>query len=176
MTDQLEVHYDTALVERALSAYFRSARQLGPHEQLMQPASGASYEAEFEGRNYVCICNTHGVLAVYRERNDGMLKRLKRWPAELDFENEDEDDTTFEEGECDMSLALDDLAGEIREASSKLKISEGEFVRRAIRAALLQKQRNEFTLGQDLDVKLQNERAQERAAWLKQHSRKRKIV
>jgi hypothetical protein len=36
------------------------------------------------GLSYVVLRNARGLLAVYRVRNDGMLKGLKRWPAEID--------------------------------------------------------------------------------------------
>jgi hypothetical protein len=37
-----------------------------------------------DGRHYVVLRNVRGTLAVYRVRNDQMLKRLKRWPDALD--------------------------------------------------------------------------------------------
>jgi hypothetical protein len=37
-----------------------------------------------DGKNYVVLRNLVGyTVAVYRVRNDGMLKRLRRWPSEL---------------------------------------------------------------------------------------------
>jgi hypothetical protein len=36
------------------------------------------------GKRYVVLRNTKGVLAVYRVRNDGILKGLRRWPAALE--------------------------------------------------------------------------------------------
>jgi hypothetical protein len=35
-------------------------------------------------KSYVALRNVNGMLAVYRVRNNGALKRLKRWPAELE--------------------------------------------------------------------------------------------
>jgi hypothetical protein len=35
------------------------------------------------GRRYVVLSNANGILAAYRVRPDGILKRLKRWPPEL---------------------------------------------------------------------------------------------
>lgn len=67
------------LTHRALAAYFRS-----PPEGLMQPAMALSGETKHGGLRYVVLRNTRGVLAVYRVRNDGMLKRLKRWPNDLE--------------------------------------------------------------------------------------------
>lgn len=33
---------------------------------------------------YVVLENVSGILAVYRVRNDGKLKGLRRWPAQLE--------------------------------------------------------------------------------------------
>jgi hypothetical protein len=67
---------DEDLTRRAFAAYFRA----GGYDQ---PA-GDSGVVEVGGKLYVELHNIRGVLAVYRVRNDGMLKRLKRWPAEID--------------------------------------------------------------------------------------------
>ena len=48
------------------------------------PSEGASGPAKHKGKKYVVLRNTRGVLAVYRVRNDRMLKRLKRWPDALE--------------------------------------------------------------------------------------------
>jgi hypothetical protein len=73
-------HVMTADIERrAMVAYFRTdggwtVRDAEP-EVL-----------EHAGKRYVVVRNADkvdNVLAVYRVRNDGMLKRLKRWPVEL---------------------------------------------------------------------------------------------
>ena len=50
---------------------------------LRKPSNSSGVE-EIDGRSYVVLRNVRGVLAVYRERTDGVLKRLKRWPKELD--------------------------------------------------------------------------------------------
>lgn len=65
-----------ALVRRAQAAYFRSGGNLQP--------SAASGVVSVDGLDYVVLRNVGGVLAVYRVRNDGMLKGLKRWPSSLD--------------------------------------------------------------------------------------------
>ena len=36
--------------------------------------------SEHDGKLYVVLSNVRGTLAVYRVRNDGVLKGLKRWP------------------------------------------------------------------------------------------------
>ena len=64
------------LTGRALAAYYRSGGR-------DQPTSVK--EIVHNGHPYVRLVNTHGVLAVYRVRNDGMLKRLRRWPADLNL-------------------------------------------------------------------------------------------
>lgn len=63
------------LLQRAKAAYYRSGGD--------QPPSSASRVAEHDGHVYVVLANVTGLLAVYRFRNDGQLKKLKRWPAEL---------------------------------------------------------------------------------------------
>lgn len=62
------------LLVRAMSAYYRAA----PGGQSDQPSPGASGVEKRKGLKYVVLRNVNGVLAVYRIRNDGMLKRLKR--------------------------------------------------------------------------------------------------
>ena len=64
------------LTGRALAAYFRSGGTDRPTHVD---------EIDHNGRLYVRLANAHTVLAVYRVRNDGMLKRLRRWPADLDL-------------------------------------------------------------------------------------------
>ncbi len=65
------------LYTRAIAAYFRAGEREQPSESL----SGCE---ELEGKQYVVLRSTAGTLAVYRVRNDGILKRLKRWSRELD--------------------------------------------------------------------------------------------
>jgi hypothetical protein len=49
------------------------------------PSSEASGEEEIGGKQYVVLRDAGGgTMAVYRVRNDGMLKRLKRWPSVID--------------------------------------------------------------------------------------------
>lgn len=66
------------LTSRAFAAYFRSE---GPNAD--QPAN-TSGPIEHEGKRYVVLRNINGVLAVYRLRPQGLLKRLRRWPAEIE--------------------------------------------------------------------------------------------
>ena len=64
------------LVRRALAAYFRGGADI-------QPAN-TSGVVEHEGKSYVVLHNVNGILAVYRVRNDGVLKGLKRWPKAIE--------------------------------------------------------------------------------------------
>ena len=61
---------------RALAAYFRSGG-------IDRPSSDSG-EYELNGRHYVVLRNIKGTLAVYRVKNDGYLRRLRRWPKELE--------------------------------------------------------------------------------------------
>jgi hypothetical protein len=70
------------LTSRAMTAWFRAGRAAGLADPD-QPANDSG-PVVHEGKRYVVLRNVRGVLAVYRVRNDGVLKRLKRWPPELD--------------------------------------------------------------------------------------------
>ena len=67
---------DAGLLRRAMVAYFRT----GGTEQ----PSRASGVQEHNGHRYVVLRAHSATLAVYRIRNDGMLKRVGRWPRELE--------------------------------------------------------------------------------------------
>lgn len=69
------------LEQRALAAYFRAGAALSGSVQ--QPSPPETWEME-DGKLYVVLKNSYVVLAVYRVRNDGMLKGLKRWPSVLE--------------------------------------------------------------------------------------------
>ena len=69
------------LINRAFIAYLRTDRD--PTEPIFRNV------VEHEGKFYVVLRTVDGVLAVYRVRNDGILKRLRRWPAELEEAAED---------------------------------------------------------------------------------------
>jgi hypothetical protein len=73
---------DDDVTWRAFAAYFRGASAFGIVDQ---PASDSGVR-KVNGKFYVVLHNVRGVLAVYRVRNDGMLKRLKRYPAALNNE------------------------------------------------------------------------------------------
>lgn len=65
------------LMRRAYAAYFRNK------EFTDQPSQADSDIEEHGGKKYVVLRNVRSVLAVYRVRNDGMLKRLERWPDSI---------------------------------------------------------------------------------------------
>ena len=71
------------LIDRAFAAYFRSAARSGAGISPDMPAND-SHLCELGGKQYVVLHNINGILAVYRVRNDGVLKGLKRWPKELE--------------------------------------------------------------------------------------------
>lgn len=68
-----------ALKARACAAYFKTEGH-----DAAQPSEIDSGEIEHGGKRYVALRNRDGILAVYRVRNDGMLKRLRRWPSALE--------------------------------------------------------------------------------------------
>lgn len=45
--------------------------------------TGRGVVQEYDGKLYVILSNVRGTLAVYRVRNDGMLKRLRQPPHGL---------------------------------------------------------------------------------------------
>ncbi|WP_349268957.1 hypothetical protein MPNTM1_04179 [Mycolicibacterium parafortuitum] len=66
---------DDELTRRAFAAYFRSGG-------TQQPTKSSGV-VDRDGKRYVVLNSARGVLAVYRVRNDGMLRRMRRWPADL---------------------------------------------------------------------------------------------
>ena len=65
------------LTRRAMAAYWRTEG-----EDADIPANDSGPE-DHGGKKYVVLRNARGVLAVYRVRTSGALKRLRRWPAAL---------------------------------------------------------------------------------------------
>jgi hypothetical protein len=72
---------DEDLTSRAFAAYFRAGTRNG---FIMAQPANYSGVAEHKGKQYVVLRNGGGVLAVYRVRNDGALKGLRRWPKALE--------------------------------------------------------------------------------------------
>jgi hypothetical protein len=64
---------DSKLMGRALAAWYRSGATDIPSEL-------SSDRCVIDGKYYVTLRNVNGVLACYRETNQGQLKRLKRLP------------------------------------------------------------------------------------------------
>lgn len=60
------------LGSRAMAAYWRT--------EQMPLQSGEPILYKVEGRLHVVLANSDGILAVYRVKNDGALRRLKRIP------------------------------------------------------------------------------------------------
>ena len=72
---------DDDVLRRAFAAHFRA---VGPAGGIpMQPSARASAVEWLDGKPYVVLRSGPDVLRVYRVRNDGKLKALRRWPAEL---------------------------------------------------------------------------------------------
>jgi hypothetical protein len=69
------------LTRRAFAAYFRAERER--NAIVDQPALDSG-PVEYQGRTYVVLRNVRGVLAVYRLRTTGLLRRLKRWPKAIE--------------------------------------------------------------------------------------------
>lgn len=69
------------LIARAHAAMAKAAAKVGG--SVMQPSKHSDVH-QVGDRFYVALRNVGGILAVYRVRLDGTLKRLKRWPAELE--------------------------------------------------------------------------------------------
>ena len=67
---------DIDLRRRAFAAYFRTGGSDQPAKE-----SGVMV---VNGKRYVHLFSTRGTLAVYRVENIGRLKRLRRWPKELE--------------------------------------------------------------------------------------------
>ena len=68
------------LLRRAMAAYFKAGSSVGGI--LQQPSKHSAVE-KVNGLTYVAIRNGSDLLAAYRLKNDGALRRLTRWPAEL---------------------------------------------------------------------------------------------
>jgi hypothetical protein len=73
---------DDDLGRRALAAYYRQPQDF-PGAVWNPPHPSSPDVVEHNGRQYVVLHNVNGTLAVYRVRNTGQLRRLRRWPAEV---------------------------------------------------------------------------------------------
>jgi len=70
------------LIARAERAYFVAARKLDQRSD--QPSRTDSSLQKYKGKQYIVLRNVRGVVAVYRVRTDGILKRLVRWPEQIE--------------------------------------------------------------------------------------------
>jgi hypothetical protein len=71
---------ENELKRRALAGYWRFAK---PGEQLAAPDATRAEVVEVGGLRYVTLTSGANLLAVFRVRPDGKLKRLVRPPREL---------------------------------------------------------------------------------------------
>lgn len=66
-------------VGRAMAAYWKAEKD----DVMPSMPANTSGVREINGKQYVVLENINGILAVYRITTAGQLKRLKRWPKEL---------------------------------------------------------------------------------------------
>ena len=79
----MDIIVDEDLLSRAMAAWFK--RAMGPGEVYQQPGYFSSYACrDSAGKTYVVLANNYDVLAVYRLRNQGTLRRLRRWPKAVE--------------------------------------------------------------------------------------------
>jgi hypothetical protein len=73
-----------------MAAYYSSRNpRFDSWGSLDQPCLQSSGVEELDGKTYVVLRNVNGVLALYRVRPQGPLRRLVRWPrAVIDALNE----------------------------------------------------------------------------------------
>lgn len=73
---------DGQLLSRAIAAYYQSCARSG--DDAAEIVGGSSAVKEVAGKRYVVLRNADTLICVYRIRNDGILKGMRRWPKELD--------------------------------------------------------------------------------------------
>ncbi|HSX82639.1 MAG TPA: hypothetical protein VLQ80_29265 [Candidatus Saccharimonadia bacterium] len=77
--DDISILEFTDITRRAMAAYWRNT------VDASQPSQALSGDCTYRGLDYVVLANSFRVLAVYRVRSNGFLRRLKRWPSALDI-------------------------------------------------------------------------------------------
>jgi len=77
MSGLISMNVDGSVRNRALAAYFRSAGAGAP-----QPSENIDGWT-IKGKSYVVLQHESGMMAVYRIKTDGFLKRLKRIPKDI---------------------------------------------------------------------------------------------
>ena len=70
---------DDELRARAVTAYYRDARDARRAGREPDVPAGGGNVVEHDSKWYVMLANVNGTLAMYRVRRDGVLKRLRRW-------------------------------------------------------------------------------------------------
>jgi hypothetical protein len=65
------------LMRRSFAAWFRGGN-------MDQPSQESSAVETHGGKVYVVLRNQETLMAVYRVRNDGMLKGMRRWPKSIE--------------------------------------------------------------------------------------------
>lgn len=71
----------TETVRRALSAYYRTG-------SITMPDESVSGERMHDGKGYVVLAGQDAVLAVYRMKAGGGLRRMRRWPKAVETTGE----------------------------------------------------------------------------------------
>lgn len=71
------------IIKRAISAYSRRCQKQG---FVYQEPPTLSDTQKYKGKEYVVLRNVWGVLAVYRIRNNGILRHLSKYPSVFDSE------------------------------------------------------------------------------------------
>ena len=74
--------FDRKLLARAKVAWYKQASKEA--KNVPAPSDEDSSLREFAGKNYVVLRSSNSLLAIYRITNRQELKRLRRWPAELE--------------------------------------------------------------------------------------------
>jgi hypothetical protein len=70
------------LTTRAMSAYFKAAKAIGRDPD--QPGASSSGPETINGKQYVALRSGSRLLAAYRVRGDGVLRRTRRWSKVLE--------------------------------------------------------------------------------------------
>lgn len=69
---------DATYLARAMAAYYRT--EAATHQGAQPPSPDRSHVVMLAGKAYAVLAHERGIVAIYRIKNEGILKRLKRWP------------------------------------------------------------------------------------------------
>jgi hypothetical protein len=75
---------DVEVMDRAFNAYFRNHARNGYTGSAVDQPSNSSSVRRHQGRWYAVVENVRGPLAVFRVQPDGKLRRLNRWPKQVE--------------------------------------------------------------------------------------------